>query len=293
MTVRYVWCAFTIVVLLSGCAEEQPIPWGSGFVETTKTLVSAESSGRIERMRFDEADYVSRGDTIAMIDTTLLALRLRQAEAAYAAAQTKRDLAAIDIDRAEQQLALAKKEYDRIEQLLPSGSVTQQQYDVAETQLAQARLSANSTRAALAAAEAEMRKAHTQTDLLAEQLRDCFLTAPITGVIVERFMDPGELASPGNACVEIAALDTVWVKIYLPPDDLTRITLGATAEVDSETEIEPLPGTVRWIASEAEFTPKNVQTKEARADLVYAVKVTVPNPQQRLKVGMPVVVRIP
>jgi HlyD family secretion protein len=112
--------------------------------------------------------------------------------------------------------------------------------------------------------------------------------------VVTRYVESGELVAIGKPLVKVARLDTVWVKVYLPPSDLTRIKLGGRAEIDPEDgRSRPLAGSISWISSEAEFTPKNVQTKEARADLVYAVKITIPNPDQTLKIGMPVLVTMP
>jgi HlyD family secretion protein len=112
-------------------------------------------------------------------------------------------------------------------------------------------------------------------------------------VVINKFVEVGELIGVGKPLVKIAKLDTVWVKVYLPPSDLTRISLGGHALVDPEDgRNKPLEGKVSWISDQAEFTPKNVQTKEARADLVYAVKITIPNPGKVLKIGMPVSVKI-
>jgi HlyD family secretion protein len=280
-------------LVLAGCGEEDGIPWGSGLIEANASLVSAEAGGRLQAINFDEGHHVTRGDTIVLIDTTVSALQLRQARAVSEVAQSQLRLAEIDLERAREQQSFAKKELDRIEKLLPSGSATQHQYDVAENQYDLAGLAVDQAAAALSSADAEIARIDTEIDLLEEQLRDCFPTAPTAGTVIEKFVDIGELAAPGKALIEIARLDTVWVKVYLPPNDLTRIKLGDSAEVDPEDgRHEPLLGEVTWIASEAEFTPKNVQTKEARADLVYAVKVTIPNPDSILKIGMPVMVRI-
>jgi HlyD family secretion protein len=282
------------VILSCGCGSEAELPHGSGLVEATQTIVSAETSGRLEQLRFDAADKISRGDTIGLIDTTILALRIRQVEAAREAAATKLRLAGIDIEQSKQNRELARKEYERVADLLPSGSANQQQFDQAQNRFELGKLMVERSQAAMAAAAADLNRVEAERDLLRRQLSDCLPTAPAAGVVTERFVEVGELVLPGKALLEIAQLDTVSVKIYLPPQDLTKFELGAPAEVDPEDgRSAPIMGRVSWIASEAEFTPKNVQTKEARADLVYAVKIRIPNPDQSLKVGMPVSVRIP
>lgn len=280
-------------LLLQSCGNDNNEPAGSGLIEATQSVISSEVAGKIERLYCSEGDHLNFGDTIAVIDTTTIVLQLHQAEAGLDAAQTQKQLAQIDIQRATDALSLAQKEFDRVDKLLKSGSANQQQYDVAENQLSQAKLAKRKASAALAAAEADIERLQAQVALLNQQLDDCTPTAPVSGVVVDKYVEVGELVAPGRPLVEIARLDTVWVKIYLPPQILTKIKLGDAAAVDPEDgRAEPLVGHVSWIADEAEFTPKNVQTKEARADLVYAVKVEISNQEQVLKIGMPVAVKI-
>jgi len=147
---------------------------------------------------------------------------------------------------------------------------------------------------ALEGASAEISRVEADIALLRKQFGDCRPVAQSKGTVVTRYIDEGELAAAGQPLVQIARLDTVWVKIYLPPADLSRIQLNARAEVDPEDgRATPLAGSVTWISEKAEFTPKNVQTKEARADLVYAVKIRIPNSDGALKIGMPVLITIP
>jgi len=144
-------------------------------------------------------------------------------------------------------------------------------------------------KASLDAAQAGLDKVLVEIALIEQSLDNCTPHAPISGWIVQEYISAGELISPGKGIVKIASLDTVWVKVYLPSSDLAKIEIGGSAQIDPEDDLESyLDGTISWISSEAEFTPKNIQTKEARADLVYAVKITIPNENERLKIGMPV-----
>ena len=111
-------------------------------------------------------------------------------------------------------------------------------------------------------------------------------------MVTEKFVEPGELLSPGKAIARIARLDTVTVKIYLTTGQFAGVKLGDRTTISTESGDKEYAGTVIWTSDKAEFTPKNVQTEEARADLVYAVKVSVPNPDRTLKVAMPVFVRL-
>jgi HlyD family secretion protein len=266
---------------------------GSGLIEATDVILSAQADGQLLKLYFDEGQHVTEGDTIGWIDTTTTALRLRQAKAAVRAAETKLRISSINIKQASLNLSLAEKEFDRIKALLPVGSANQQQYDKAETAYHQALLAKEQADGSYSAALAEKETASAQAAILNKRMDYSFPEAPLSGIIVTRYVDPGELVAIGRPLVKIANLDTVQVDIYLSPADLTRIVLGGGAKVDPENDTgELLDGIITWISDEAEFTPKNVQTKEARADLVYAVEITIPNPDGILKIGMPVSVVI-
>ena len=290
----YLMLLTPLIVLTVSCSKKEVAPGGSGLIETTEVIVSAEAAGQIERLYCDEGDHVAIGDTIAMIDTTTITLRLQQSAAMRQAAETKRQGAGLQVEKAGLDYDLAKKEFDRINSLIAGGSANQQQYDRAENGYSQARLARKTAEVALQSALSELQRIDAEIALLRKQLSDCHPLSPATGTVVTRYVESGELVAIGKPVVKVARLDTVWVKVYLPPSDLTRIKLGGRAEIDPEDgRSRPLAGSISWISSEAEFTPKNVQTKEARADLVYAVKITIPNLDQTLKIGMPVSVTMP
>jgi len=285
--------ALAIASGLMSCAKERPAPGGSGFVEATEVAVSAEVAGQVKALRFDEGTLVARGDTLAEIDTLSTVLRLGQARAGRTAIEKKISMASISIEQAARNAELAAKEFERAKSLLASGSVDQQLADEVENAYRQAALARKQAEAALEAAQAELARAESDVRLLEKQLADCFPRSPLRGVVTAKYVEAGEWVGVGRAILKIAVLDTVWVKVYVPAVDLTFLKIGGRAGVDPEDgRSRPLDGTVTWISSEAEFTPKNVQTKEARADLVYAVKVTIPNPGGVLKIGMPVAVKI-
>jgi HlyD family secretion protein len=293
MRLRTIVMLCAVLAGLPACGNNNTYPGGSGFIEATETIVSAEVASRIEVVYVDEGHAVSAGERLAALDTVTTALRLRQAEAAMQVLGKQIAISQLRIEQATQDLDLAAKEYERVSKLIASGSVNRQLFDQTETRFNQAELSKKQAVAAHESAKAEFARAESERALIEKQLHDCFPEAPVSGMVADKYVEAGEWIGIGRPIVKIAKLDTVWVKVYLPPDDLTRITLGGRAEVDPEDGREqPFAGTVSWISPEAEFTPKNVQTKEARADLVYAVKVTVPNAEGVLKVGMPVSVII-
>lgn len=275
-----------------GCGSREEGIGGSGFIEATSVVVSSEASGRLEALNVDEGDWIEAGTGIGIIDSTMVKLQLERTFALRQAAATSVEIARINIQQAEQDAALAKKEFDRIASLLQKGSANQQQFDQAENRHKQSQLTMRLARATHDAKRDDVSRIDADIALLERQLVNCFPSAPVSGIVVDKLIERGELLVPGKPIVEIAKTDTVWVKAYLAAADLTAIRLGGSASVDPEDGREgPLAGRIVWISAQAEFTPKNVQTAQARADLVYAVKVTVPNPEGVLKIGMPVMVR--
>lgn len=280
-------------LLAVSCGDNNPLPGGSGLIESTEVIVSAETSGKLEAIRFLEGDQINAGDTIGMIDTITVSLRLKQALALKQAAMTQLNTATINREQTAYNYDLATKDFDRMTALIKSGSVNQQQYDRAENAYNLAGLAKKQADAAVEAARADLKKVEAEIALLEKQMNDCFPAAPLAGIVSDKFVDAGELIGMGAPFIKISRLDTVWVKVYLPPADLSKIKLGSEANVDPEDNGDIMHGNITWIAATAEFTPKNIQTREARADLVYAVKVTIANPDERLKIGMPVSVTIP
>lgn len=286
--------SFVLTLALSvGCDGGDGAPSGSGFVEATSVVISAETAGRLKALYVDEGDSVSRGETIGVIDSTSIKLQIERALASRRTVENAIEVARIAIRQAALEAQLARKEFNRIASLVDKGSANRQQYDQADTRLQQADLAETHARANLEGRQADLARIDAEIAILRRQLEDAYPFSPVSGTVVNKLVEPGELLAPGRPIVEIAKLDTVWVKIYLPAHDLSRIRIGGNASVNLEDGSEPLRGEIVWVSDEAEFTPKNVQTEEARADLVYAVKVNVHNPRGVLKIGMPVMVRFP
>ena len=288
---------FAFVIVLSsalGCDRGEKEFGGSGFIEATSVVVSAETSGRLERLFVDEGDAIAAGATIGIVDSTTIKLQIDKARAERQSAVSAIEIARIAIDQAAYDAGLARKEFDRVASLIQKGSANQQQYDQTENRYKQSELARRSAQVTYDARRTDLDRIDAGIALLERQLQDCYPTAPVSGIVIDKLTEPGELLASGKPIVEIAKVDTVWVKVYLPARDLPEIRLGGAAAVDLEDgKNAPLQGKIVWLSDEAEFTPKNVQTAEARADLVYAVKVNIPNPDGVLKIGMPVMVRFP
>ena len=289
------WFSLIAILLMfpfSGCGQGDTSHGGSGFIEANDVIVSAETAGRIEARFFDDGSSVKAGDTLAIIDPSRLQLGLASAQAVRHTSTANLETARLQVERTKETEKYARSERDRVSRLLTSGSATQKQMDQLEYELTQA---VNAYRGAVAnvtVIETQIQKIDADLDLLKRQLDDCYLTSPLTGIVVEKYIEPGEVVSPGKAIAKIANLDTVWVKVYLPAGAFSTVKQGDQATVSTESGGTKYTGHVIWTSDEAEFTPKNVETAKSRANLVYAVKVQLANRDGLLKIGMPVFVSL-
>jgi HlyD family secretion protein len=284
----------------------------SGNIEVTDVEVSFKLPGWVETRPASEGQFIQAGDAVARMDDTELReeVLVRQAElAAYQA-----ELAALlagsrpeEIAEAQATVRLAQAElnrlkldYERAKVLLSSKTISQEQYDsaLAAYEVGQARLQQARERLKLVQkgprqeeidrAQARVEQA-TQSAALAEtRLGYAALNAPISGVVLSENVEAGEYVVPGVPIVTVGDLQNSWLRAYVNEPDLGRVKLGQMVCVTTDTYTDKLyTGTVSFISSEAEFTPKNVQTADERVKLVYRIKVDIPNPDMELKPGMP------
>jgi HlyD family secretion protein len=324
---------FVVLGLTIACAPKPPADRVrvSGQVEATDVQVAAPVGGRLLELRVAEGDRVKAGDLVARLDTSdaQLALARAKAERDQAEAQLRlllagarpeeirqadaqRATAAADVSAADAELAAAEADVKRFEDLLASNSGSRKQRDDAVTRrdVAKARVQAARDREAAAregvarlragprredvdAARARVAAAAAQIATWEKAIADATLSAPIAGVVTEKLADRGELLSPRAPVVVIADLDHVWANVYVAEPDVPRLRLGQPATVFTDAGGAGLPGTISYVSSKAEFTPRNVQTAEDRSKLVYRLKITVDNRAGALKIGMPVEAEIP
>jgi HlyD family secretion protein len=236
----------------------------------------------------EEGDAVQAGQTIALVDSEKTFLQNKQLLAGMQELRQNRLSAQRSAALAREQYENTDKKYQRLKSLLAEGSSTQQQYDDVELALKAAQTQHENARTMLMALDAKEAQLSAQLELIGSQLKDYRVIAPITGTVIDKYVESGEIARPGGPVVNLADLTRMWIKIYLKETDLARIRLNGGAELRVTAYPQQIfPGRIAQIADKAEFTPKNVQTREARADLVYAVKIMVDNPEGILKIGMP------
>jgi HlyD family secretion protein len=291
-----------------------------GNVDLRQVDLPFKDSDRIAAVLVEEGTVVKTGDVLARLDTSRLEPRVRQAEAKVTAqtemlrklrngarpeeiAQARAAVAA-----AEAEAANAKSQIDRLQSISDASKGRAISTTDLETANAQARMSeanARNSREALGLllagsrkedidqAQAQLDAAEADLALLRQQLKDADLVSPTDGVIRNRLMEPGELATPQRPVFSIAIANPKWVRAYISEPDLPRVNVGmvATITIDGAPR-ESIEGKVGFISSTAEFTPKTVQTEELRTSLVYEVRVFVQDPKDRLRLGMPATVNI-
>jgi HlyD family secretion protein len=237
----------------------------SGTVEVTEVNVGFKMPGRITGLHTEEGQRVGKGERLAVLDSAELRSIVEQGRAA--------------VRNAEAEYEKARKDFDRYRALFQEGAVTAQQLDAARKAHDVALSQVDQARAALRTAEV--------------RLKDTVADAPVSSIVLSKNVEQGETVAAGVAVYSLGDLDNPWVKVYVNETKLGLVKLGQKARIFTDTYPgKAYEGKVTYIASEAEFTPKNVQTKEERVKLVFGVKVSVTNVNNELKPGMPADVKI-
>jgi len=305
---------FILLLLIAGCSNTNNNTFieGTGTIESTNVIVSSRNAGEINSILFNEGERVNAGDTILIIDHEALEYQLEQALAGEQIAQAQLDLMlkgarSEDIKQSEEMMKQsevnfnsAKKDFERYKQLWESKSISKKQfeditakYDVALAQYNAAKENYQKVKKIFRPEEIEqakgnLKKAKASVDLLKKSIRDSYVISPLSGFIVKKFVEVGETVTPMSSLFKVSNLSTVDLVIYVSEVELGKVKLGQKAEVSIDTYPDrKYEGKVTYISPEAEFTPKNVQTKDERTKLVFAVKITVDNKNFDLKPGMP------
>lgn len=280
-----------LLLLMTGCGRHEPSYDAFGVFEATEVVVSAEVTGTILALEAMEGEPVKAGAIIGHIDSTQLTLKKHQLEAMLRGVKHRRPDTDIQLAVLEEQRRTARTELNRLENLVKANAATPKQLDdlraqaaVLERQLAASRSTLETTTRGLSEEETAL---GLQIDQLADQLDKCTLRSPLDGVLLVRYAEPGELAVPGKPLFKVADTDHFFLRAYVTADQLATVKVGqrVTVHADYGKKTQAYEGTINWIATTAEFTPKTIQTKDERANLVYAVKVAVKN-DGGLKIGL-------
>lgn len=275
-----------VVVACNG----DPDPDAYGSFEATEVVVAAQTSGQIQVFTPVEGMTFAQGDVVAVIDTTQLALERAQLEAQRAAVGARRNEVSEQLRVLEVQRDIAQRTYERTQRLHAQQAATAQQLDQAERDFRVLTAQIEAVRAQRASVTMDVASTDARVAQIRERISKSSVVNPMVGTVLSTYARAGEVVQPGQPLYKIANLDTLDFRAYVTGSQLGSIRLGQEVLVHVESgtdQLRTMPGRVAWISPTAEFTPTPVQTRDERADLVYAVKIRVPNAAGILKIGMP------
>lgn len=280
---------FIILVLLIGCSSQNSKSDAFGNFEADETIISAQNSGEILELDIEEGENLEKGKQVAVIDTTQLVLQREQIKQQIAGLKVSISTIERKIQVQKEQRRNLKIEKERLKKLKQDSAATDKQWDqiMGQLRVNEANLKAISSEKEkiyhnIKASKAQLRQ-------IDDKIEKCYVKNPIDGTILEKYINQYEVTAPGRPLYKIANLDRVYLRAYVSGAQLPEIKIGdqVTVIIDkNETENQSLSGKITCIADHAEFTPKIIQTKDVRVDLVYAIKVLVEN-DGRIKIGMP------
>jgi len=278
----------SLIILLGACSNNKTKSDAFGNFETDEVIISSENSGKIMLTAFNEGESVKKGDVMAITDTANLVLQRSQLLAQKESVLAQKAGLFASIAVSDQQITNVQKDQVRIKKMLAEGAATPKQMDDIDGQIALTGKQKKAYAAQISAVEKSAEAVDAQIAVLNDRIGTSVVKAPISGIILEKYAETGELAVPGKSLYKLANMDTLILRVYVSGTQLTQVKVGGKVKVmiDGIDGIKEITGTVAWISSEAEFTPKIIQTREERVKLVYAAKVRVPN-DGSLKLGMP------
>ena len=281
-----------MVLLLTACGGSEKEYDATGTFEATETTVAAEQSGTLTAFGITEGDLLAMGQEVGLVDTTQIWLKIQQASATREVYQSQKPDIEKQIAATRQQLAKARQDQQRYQELVADGAIPSKtlddatsQVEVLEGQLA-ALISSLST--STNALSKQMEATDVQVSQLYDQLRKCHIKAPIQGTVLEKYAELGEFVAPGKPLFKMADTEKVFLRAYVTSAQLQQIKVGQQVKVFADYgngQRKEYSGTITWISSRSEFTPKTILTDDERADLVYALKVAVQN-DGYIKIGM-------
>ena len=285
----FIYCALPL--LTAACGRSGDFD-ATGTFEATEVVVSAEATGRILRFDAEEGDVLEVGRQVGAIDTVQLYLQKLQLERQRASVVSNRPDIAKQAASLREQIAKQQTERRRVENLLKDGAATTKQLDDIDAQLKVLGGQLDALLSTLENNAVSIDENSSAIELQIAQVEDrlakCRIVSPVTGTVLAKYAEAGELASVGRPLMKVADLDRIYLRAYFTSDQLADLRLGqevtVTADFGGERQLD-YPGRIVWIASESEFTPKTIQTRNSRAGLVYAAKIAVEN-DGRLKIGL-------
>ncbi len=281
-----------VLIFFVGCNSESDDKVYTSVVEGTSVQVPALTGGQILRFDVDTGIEVQPGDMIALVDTIELHHQRQQLLASLDELKIQLQIARTGLKQAQANYRYLKQKQQRIAMLVEKKSAPRQSLDDLTNQLEQAEAALDKARQNTEGIEARRKRLIAQLSTVAKKINDAVIRAPIAGIVTEKYYEANEAVPPASPIVEIIDIRKVEVKIYVSETKLPEIKYGQSATIKVDGSDEQLSGQVSWVSPKAEFTPKTILTPQTRTSLVYAVKITVQNPEGVLKHGMPVEVAL-
>ena len=291
---KYLFSILSLLILWPGCRPEEELADAYGNFEAVTTIVSAEGNGRLLSLKVEEGQVLQAGQLIGLIDTVQLHLQRQQLSAQMKVIPQKLQDAAPDVAVLEDQRRNLLRELERLEKLVAAKAAPSKQLDdlkgelvVLDQRMLAVRQKTKDVNRGILSEQSPIEARIASID---DQIRRCYIYNPVSGTVLYKLAEPSEMTAFGAPLYKIASLDTLTLRAYAGAAQVQQMKIGQQVMVlvdDGADGFRNLNGRISWIAAEAEFTPKTIQTKEERINLVYAVKVEVPNADGRLKIGMP------
>jgi membrane fusion protein YbhG len=282
-----------LLILFAACNNNRDKADAYGNFEADDIVISSQASGQLLQFIPDEGTLLHAGDTIAIVDTTQLYLSARQIAANIAAIREKLPDAAKQLAVYDQQMDKLQQDINRDENLVKYNAVPKKQLDDEKAQLAitmqQKTAAASTLNTQTKGLLAEIDPLHYQLLETEDKLQKCYVINPINGTVLNTYTKQYEVVQPGKALYDISPVSPIILRAYITEPQLHAVKIGDSVTVKTDIgngQLQTEKGKITWISSEAEFTPKIIQTKDERANLVYAMKIDVAN-NGSLKIGMP------
>jgi HlyD family secretion protein len=284
--------ALAVLSIFYSCNKDENQYDASGSFEAVETIISSEANGKILSFNINEGDNLKANDIVGSIDSSQLLLSREQIAGSRKAILSGRPEIKTQLDALEKELENAIRDRDRIANLVKGNVASQKQLDDAEARVATTQAKIEAQKSSLLTSTNSINNqgnsVEAQLNLIEDQIRKCKIVNPIDGTVLTKYAEVNEMTSIGRPLYKIANLQTMILRVYISGNQLSKAKLSQNVKVfvdNGEGGYKEMQGTIIWISSKAEFTPKTIQTKDERANMVYAVKVTVKN-DGSLKIGM-------
>lgn len=287
--VKNVFPLFLICLFLfSNCGNDTDQQVYTGVLEGKSIQVPALTPGKITKLAVETGQEVRTGDTLAIVDATDLALQLRQLLGGKKELTVQMEIAKTTLQQANLDLDYIREKYQRMQKLVANQSMPQQNLDDLKVQVERAEVAVKTAGQTALGLEAKRDQILAQIQSVKKKINDCFILSPQPGIIANTYFESGEAVPPMSPVVEVIHINSVDVKIYIAEKTLPKIKYGQEVTIHADGLNKQFAGKVSWISPKAEFTPKTILTPDTRSSLVFAVKITISNPDGILKHGMPV-----